>query len=59
MESFYQLAQEYGFTIIDDASHAIGGSYQGEKIGCSRFADVTIFSFHPVKIITTGEGEWP
>jgi UDP-4-amino-4,6-dideoxy-N-acetyl-beta-L-altrosamine transaminase len=50
------LAEEYGFTIIEDASHAIGGSYQGIKVGAGRFAQMTVFSFHPVKIITTGEG---
>jgi UDP-4-amino-4,6-dideoxy-N-acetyl-beta-L-altrosamine transaminase len=51
-----QLGQRYGFRIIEDASHAIGGDYRGTKIGCSRYADITVFSFHPVKIITTGEG---
>lgn len=56
MEAIYKLSKEYGFTIIEDASHAIGGSYQGEKIGSSHFADITILSFHPVKIITTAEG---
>ncbi len=56
MEPIYQLGQEYGFRIIEDASHAIGGSYQGQPIGDCRYSDITIFSFHPVKIITTGEG---
>ena len=56
MEEIHQLSKEYGFAIIEDASHAIGGSYQGVKIGNSRFADITILSFHPVKIITTAEG---
>ncbi|WBU50964.1 UDP-4-amino-4,6-dideoxy-N-acetyl-beta-L-altrosamine transaminase [Kosakonia pseudosacchari] len=56
MEAIHKLSQQYGFAIIEDASHAIGGSYQGAKIGNSRFADVTILSFHPVKIITTAEG---
>lgn len=56
MEEINQLSKEYGFAIIEDASHAIGGSYQGVKIGNSRFADITILSFHPVKIITTAEG---
>ncbi|MGQ9862396.1 MAG: UDP-4-amino-4,6-dideoxy-N-acetyl-beta-L-altrosamine transaminase [Thiobacillaceae bacterium] len=50
------LADRYGFRIIEDASHAIGGRYRGEAIGCGRYADITVFSFHPVKIITTGEG---
>lgn len=56
MEAIHQLSKEYGFAVIEDASHAIGGSYQGAKIGNSRFADITILSFHPVKIITTAEG---
>lgn len=51
-----QLADRYGFTIIDDASHAIGGKYDGYPIGGTPYSDITIFSFHPVKIITTGEG---
>ena len=50
------LSQRYGFKIVEDASHAIGGRYRGEPIGNSRYSDVTVFSFHPVKIITTGEG---
>jgi UDP-4-amino-4,6-dideoxy-N-acetyl-beta-L-altrosamine transaminase len=50
------LAQRYGFKIIEDASHAIGGKYQGEPIGNCRYSDITVFSFHPVKIITTAEG---
>lgn len=56
MRRIHQLALEYGFYIIEDASHAIGGSYLSEKIGCSKYADITVFSFHPVKIITTAEG---
>ncbi|HEX4500177.1 MAG TPA: UDP-4-amino-4,6-dideoxy-N-acetyl-beta-L-altrosamine transaminase [Scandinavium sp.] len=56
MEAIYRLSKEYGFAIIEDASHAIGGNYQGGKIGNSKFADITILSFHPVKIITTAEG---
>ena len=50
------LADEYGFRILEDASHAIGGRYRGEPVGSCRYSDVTTFSFHPVKIITTGEG---
>lgn len=50
------LANEYGFAIVDDASHAIGGRYEGKPIGGTPYADITVFSFHPVKIITTGEG---
>ncbi len=50
------LADRYGFRVIEDASHGIGGRYQGQPIGNGRHADITVFSFHPVKIITTGEG---
>jgi len=56
MEQIHRLSQEFGFKIIEDASHAIGGKYQGEPIGSCRYSDITIFSFHPVKIITTAEG---
>jgi len=56
MEAIYALSQKYGFKIIEDASHAIGGRYKGESIGNCRYSDITVFSFHPVKIITTGEG---
>ena len=56
MEAIYKLSQEYGFSIIEDASHAIGGSYQNKPIGNCQYSDITIFSFHPVKIITTAEG---
>lgn len=56
MDEIKQLANKYGFTIIEDASHAIGGMYQGKTIGSCEFSDMTVFSFHPVKIITTGEG---
>ena len=50
------LAKRYGFAVIEDASHAIGGQYQNEPVGNCRHSDITVFSFHPVKIITTGEG---
>jgi len=50
------LSNEYGFSIIEDASHAIGGKYMGMPIGGCKYSDITVFSFHPVKIITTGEG---
>ena len=50
------LSERYGFRVIEDASHAIGGKYQGEFIGNDRFSDITVFSFHPVKIVTTAEG---
>ncbi|MDH5181579.1 MAG: UDP-4-amino-4,6-dideoxy-N-acetyl-beta-L-altrosamine transaminase [Gammaproteobacteria bacterium] len=56
MAAIHQLSEEYGFHIIEDASHAIGGKYQGMPIGGGQYSDITIFSFHPVKIITTGEG---
>lgn len=56
MEAIYKLSQEYGFRVIEDASHAIGGKYLGKPIGDCRYSDVAIFSFHPVKIITTAEG---
>jgi len=56
MAAIHALGQKYGFKIIEDASHAIGGQYKGEPIGNGRYSDITVFSFHPVKIITTGEG---
>jgi len=56
MQAIHNLSQEFGFKIIEDASHAIGGSYLNEKVGNCRYSDITVFSFHPVKIITTGEG---
>lgn len=56
MREIHLLSRRYGFKIIEDASHAIGGRYKGEPIGNCRYSDITVFSFHPVKIITTGEG---
>ena len=56
MAAIHALAQKFGFKVIEDASHAIGGQYKGEPIGNGRYSDVTVFSFHPVKIITTAEG---
>jgi UDP-4-amino-4,6-dideoxy-N-acetyl-beta-L-altrosamine transaminase len=56
MYSIHALSKRYGFKIIEDASHAIGASYCGENIGNCRYSDITVFSFHPVKIITTAEG---
>ena len=56
MKAIKKLSKKYGFKIIEDASHAIGGSYNDTKIGSCRFSDITVFSFHPVKIITTAEG---
>ncbi|QTL34234.1 UDP-4-amino-4,6-dideoxy-N-acetyl-beta-L-altrosamine transaminase [Pseudoalteromonas viridis] len=56
MQRIYKLSQEYGFKIIEDASHAIGGRYQERPIGSGQYSDICVFSFHPVKIVTTGEG---
>lgn len=56
MQAIYALATRYGFKVIEDASHAIGGKYRDEFIGGGRYSDITVFSFHPVKIITTAEG---
>lgn len=56
MVAIHALSQRYDFRIIEDASHAIGGRYQGEPIGNCHYSDITVFSFHPVKIITTAEG---
>jgi len=56
MQGIYQLSLQYGFKIIEDASHAIGAKYKGEPVGNCQYSDITIFSLHPVKIITSGEG---
>jgi UDP-4-amino-4,6-dideoxy-N-acetyl-beta-L-altrosamine transaminase len=56
MKAIFDLSVRYGFRIIEDASHAVGGSYKGEPIGSCRYSDVTVFSFHPVKVLTTAEG---
>ncbi len=56
MQAIHALGLKYGFRIIEDASHAIGASYQGEPVGNCHYSDITVFSFHPVKIVTTGEG---
>ena len=56
MVAIHALSRKYGFKIIEDASHAIGAKYLGEPVGNCRFSDITVFSFHPVKIITTAEG---
>jgi UDP-4-amino-4,6-dideoxy-N-acetyl-beta-L-altrosamine transaminase len=56
LAAIHNLGKRYGFSIIEDASHAIGGRYQNRPIGDCRYSDVTVFSFHPVKIITSGEG---
>jgi UDP-4-amino-4,6-dideoxy-N-acetyl-beta-L-altrosamine transaminase len=56
MKRIHELSQEYSFKVIEDASHAIGGKYLGRPIGGCDYSDITVFSFHPVKIITTAEG---
>lgn len=56
MKRIHELSLEYGFSILEDASHAIGGDYLGTKVGSCAYSDMAVFSFHPVKIITTGEG---
>ncbi len=56
MAGIADLAARYGFRVIEDASHAIGGDYRDGKIGDSRYSDLSVFSFHPVKVLTTGEG---
>jgi UDP-4-amino-4,6-dideoxy-N-acetyl-beta-L-altrosamine transaminase len=56
MKEIFELSKEFGFSIIEDASHAIGGKYRGRPIGCCEYSAITIFSFHPVKIMTTAEG---
>ena len=56
MKEIHALSQQYGFKIIEDAAHAIGAKYQSQTVGNCRYSDITVFSFHPVKIITTGEG---
>lgn len=56
MERIGELARTFGVRVIEDASHAIGGTYQGQPVGCGAHSDITVFSFHPVKIVTTGEG---
>ena len=56
MAAVHALATKYGFRVVEDASHAIGGSYQGKPVGNCDFSDICVFSFHPVKIVTTAEG---
>ena len=56
MEKIFQLSKKFGFKIIEDASHAIGAKYKDFPVGSCKFSDITVFSFHPVKIITSGEG---
>lgn len=56
MKKIYDLSKTFKFKIIEDASHAFGSIYKKDKIGNCKFSEATVFSFHPVKIITTGEG---
>jgi UDP-4-amino-4,6-dideoxy-N-acetyl-beta-L-altrosamine transaminase len=56
MKDIHTLSKKYGFAVVEDASHAVGGDYLGKKVGSCQFSDMAVFSFHPVKIITTGEG---
>lgn len=56
MKEIFKLGQEFGFKILEDASHALGSTYEGLPTGSCRFSDIAVFSFHPVKMITTGEG---
>ena len=56
MKEIYSLSKKYGFSIIEDASHAVGGKYNNNYVGCCQHSSITVFSFHPVKIITSGEG---
>jgi UDP-4-amino-4,6-dideoxy-N-acetyl-beta-L-altrosamine transaminase len=56
MAGIAELSRRYGFGVVEDASHAIGGGYRGTVVGSCAFSDMTVFSFHPVKLITTGEG---
>lgn len=55
-EAIWALAKDYGFRVIEDASHSVGAAHKGEPVGSCRWSDIAIFSFHPVKIVTTAEG---
>ena len=56
MKKIKKLSEKYGFKIIEDASHAFGGTYYKRNVGACDYSDICVFSFHPVKIITTAEG---
>ena len=56
MQKINELSNKYGFSVIEDASHALGGTYKSQPVGNCKYSDITVFSFHPVKIITSGEG---
>ena len=55
-EKIWNLSKKYKFKILEDASHSIGAKFKGNNVGSCKWSDITVFSFHPVKIITTGEG---
>ena len=56
MARIHQLSNQYNFFVLEDASHAVGSLYKGSRVGSCKYSDITVFSFHPVKIITSGEG---
>lgn len=56
MRGVRALADQYGFAVLEDASHAVGATYAGKPVGCGSLADITVFSFHPVKVVTSAEG---
>ena len=56
MKAIWELSKEYGFKVVEDACHALGGEYLNKKVGSCEYSDMAVFSFHPVKMITTGEG---
>jgi UDP-4-amino-4,6-dideoxy-N-acetyl-beta-L-altrosamine transaminase len=56
MAAIHELATRHGFRVIEDAAHALGGTYRSDPVGCGRYSDITVFSFHAVKVVTTGEG---
>ena len=56
MKAIYKLSKKYNFSIVEDASHALGGKYENQPVGNCKYSDISIFSFHPVKIITICEG---
>ena len=56
MKEIYRLSKIYNFMILEDSSHALGAKYNNNFVGCGKYADISVFSFHPVKMITTGEG---
>ena len=58
MQQIDVLAKRYGFAVLEDASHAVGARYQAELVGSCHYSKISVFSFHPVKIITSGEEEW-